>query len=384
VTRRGKPKGANIPRTEWKPRDPRGLFGLRDELIAVMRNEQWLVNTAESLREGRGTIQPHGTPMEGAVLLAQDETTRLRAATVCSVSAPMARLAVKAGEQLPTWGLRRDDLPRKEDGTAMLSGFMVFDAPIAEYVSEQQLGGPVVVSIVAASWGPTTLLFGDETLWVTFYSARPPSTIALAELAAMFGISERELRDNLDAATATLMWDNEIVGQFGGTEVRIAGVPEPIDPAAPPASYAAAHTASWLQTVRAAWMMMRPTTDSPGRRPLAEVVDVPTSSKATRRALREGIAMNTEPVRVLQLHHSRRNTAPYGRAGKKLDHQHEVEPHVRWQHYPSRGTIELIAIDTYVRGPKDAPFRPKPEQPKTVVRLDRPPGGRPPLPGEVQ
>lgn len=373
----------DILHADWKPREPRSLYGLRDELLATMQNERWLIGTAQALRNGQGTIQPHSNPDVGAMMLAEDETRRLRAATICSVSTPMTRLAIKAGKQLPTWGLRREDLPRKEDGkTPVLSGFMVFDAPIAEYAAGDPLGKPMRVAIVAVSWGPTQF-GGDDTLWVTFYSAKPQRN-DFAEHARRLGVTERELRDADEDVSKTLIWDNEIMGTFGGTEVKVAGVPEPIDPAAP-TSYAAAHTAPWLQTVRAAWMMMcRPAVETPGRRPLAEVVDVPTSSKATRRALRAGIAMNTEPVRVLQLHHSRRNTAPRYRDGKKLDYQQEVSDYVRWQHYPKRGTIELIAVDEYVRGPKDAPFKDKKQPPKTVLRLDRPPGGRPPRDDEVQ
>jgi hypothetical protein len=377
--RKPRPSTKDAIRAEWKPRDPRSLYTLRDELLASMGTDIWTIGVANALEKGQGTIQPHSNPTVGARMLAQDETDRLRAATICSVSAPMTKLAIRAGKLLPTWGLRREDLPRKADGkTPMLSGFAVFDAPFAEYTTNRN-GRPMRVSIVAASWGPTR--FGNEdTLWVTFYSAKL-DVVDMAALAREHGVSERALRDADAEANKTLVWDNEILGVFGQTEIRIAGSMQTIDPSAMVANYAAEHSAPWLQTLRAAWMMMRPEAHTGQRRPLAEVVDVPTSSKATRRALREGTAMNTEPVRVLRLHHSRRSTGPQFRDGKKLDHQHEVEPYVRWQHYPSRGTIELIAIDKYTRGPKDAPFRAKPP---TVLRLDRPPGGRPPREDEVE
>ncbi len=48
-----------------------------------------------------------------------------------------------------------------------------------------------------------------------------------------------------------------------------------------------------------------------------------------------------------------------------------VSGHIRWQPYPSRDTVEPIFIDTYDKGPENAPYRVGKNY--TVHRLDQPP-----------
>lgn len=225
------------------------------------------------------------------------------------------------------------------------------------------------MSIVAASWGPTQLVQEPaEHLWVTFWSLVHHDVGIRAFQNS--GLSLRDAR-KLQYSQGDYCWDNEVLLTYDQAEVRVAtadGESTVVDPSQ--RNLTANTTIEWIQTVRAAWLLMKQKT----QRPVADVADEPLSKTVRRQLRRKGY--NDDPIRVVTLHHHRQTRTTRERpSGYTVTVRSKVEGHVRWQPYRSRGVIEPIWIDDHVRGPKDAPWSP---HQTTVTVVDRPPGGRPP------
>lgn len=353
------------PAPQWTAPDPRQLPTLRRQLVDQMRNPFEHLTQAEALALGRGTINPDpNDPPGSARLLLADERRRLVSAKLFSITEELTALAVQAGRNLPKWKLRRDDAPSA-------CGFMVFDVPFATYHNDPLPGSrQETVVLVGVSWGPTVIA-PPTSVWVTFWSVTNHDLRAQL-LREQFGLRPDEARQQAYRQKADLTWDNEALLTFDSDKVRLAGTPTPVDPAGQ--SLAAETTASWVQTVRAAWLLMKPGSK------ITEIDERPLPSKERRRAERDGT--DSTGVRVVRIHSSRRraahppqhNSESAHRDGDYYSVRFPVSGHVRWQPYPSRGTIEPILIDPFDKGPQDAPYRVGSDF--TVWKLDRlPPDG---------
>jgi hypothetical protein len=347
-----------LPIVEWVAPQPRELPGIREDLADQMSSRFIYTQTVELMRENRGTVVPvPGDPKASALFLLSEEQARLQAARLYSVSAEMTQIAIAAGQKLPSWNVRPEDIPS-------MSGLMFFDEPIGHYATHSGAEGPRIVSIVAASWGRTG--YGgdpDGGRWVTFWSLTHQD-LGVEALRRVLEMSHRKATER-QAMLGRFSWDNEALLTFHSNKVHIhsGGLGQLIDPSE--AHLTSGTTLRFVQTVRAAWLLMKPD----GKRPIAEVVDSPLSRTVRRQAERDGYDSN--PVRIVTLHKQRRsnNAAPAGE--RKMKVRAHVSGHVRWQPYPSKGVIEPIWIADHVRGPDGAPFsRP------TVTVLNRPPGGK--------
>ncbi len=326
--------------SRWVPPQPRDLRCFREDMELDLQRHTVIIRTVQSMALGLGSLRPAGPPAKAAAFLLREERVRLHEAKLYSVSADMTQVAVAAGRKLPSWEVREEDVPDRAP-----SGLIVYDTPIVTYNSDNTTDP---VEIVAVSWGPTDLIDGSEdTLWLTFWSVTPAQDID------SFG---------------QLTWDNESTLTFGATGISIADGDRKIRRV----DFSKGHvvpetTASWVQTVRATWLLLKRT----GKRPIAEVSELPHSRTVRRTMEREGY--DPSPVRVVTLHRTirpRRRAAADDGGGYTIGKRYYVEGHVRWQPYPTRGVIEPIWIEDQTRGPEGAPW----SQPKTKVhRLDRPP-----------
>ncbi|WP_236787911.1 hypothetical protein [Amycolatopsis sp. GM8] len=335
-----------------------------------------MTTTAGMLSHGFGAINPDPRhPRRAAARLLEDERDRLISAPMYYVTDEMTAVAQQAGAKLPTWSVWPHDIPSP-------SGFMVFGASIGGYKSEHPSTGYADISIVAASWGRTSLMgHPDQYLWVTYWSAvNREDGIALAM--DSMGLNRQDAQRFVAENEADLAWDNEVLVEYGSPLTRVRTRSNEIleiDPAED-ASPLDGTCASYTQTVRAAWLLMK----REAKKPIATTEERWMRKSMQRQAENSGQPIYGEPrVTVVRLHTSRRSpsAATTGQARGKVKFRSLVSGHVRWQPYKSRNIIEPIWIEPYVRGPDNAPFRAGPKKVK-VNLLDRPPGGRPPVRGK--
>jgi hypothetical protein len=352
---------------EWNPPTPRELAGIREDIVKSTANVWVHENTALNLAAGRGTISlKNVSPRMAANVLLAEERRRLKAARLYSISDEMTQVSISAGRKLPSWAVRREDVPSP-------SGLMMFDTPIGHYRVDQPGEPSRIVSIVAASWGPTQIL-GESAdhLWVTFWS-RTRHDIGV-QLLQQNGYSLARARE-IQYSLGDFSWDNEVLLTYDSPVVSIKNIGDPgeaVDPS--DTSLASELTLGWIQTVRAAWLLMK----QDNKRPITEVKGIPLSKTVRKQLQHKGY--NNEPVRVVTLHQRNRPSAPRQHpSGYTVSVRTHVARHFRWQPYPSRGVIRGIWIEDHVRGPEGAPWS---QRKTTVARLDRPPGGRPPVNGK--
>jgi hypothetical protein len=227
---------AAIPTPPWNPPKPEQLPFLRLSLLDQLRNPLYQEEVARALASGLGTLHPlYGTPQEQAGALLYEERLRLNSAKMWSAGEEVVQLAVQAGQNLPTWKVRREDVLGP-------CGLLVFDAPIAQYVNT----GDETVSIVAASWGPSDFL-GDDQLWVTFWSV-VNFDLLTQTVKYQLGCSMAEAREVARLyKVADLNWDNEVALTFNDHTIRLADCTDPVDPAAEQHMLSQT-TTSWVQT----------------------------------------------------------------------------------------------------------------------------------------
>ncbi|QXV57426.1 hypothetical protein CVV72_10785 [Amycolatopsis sp. TNS106] len=296
-------------------------------------------------------------------MLLVEERRRLKSARLWAMTEAMTQVSIAAGRKLPSWEVRPEDVPSP-------CGLMMFDTPIGYYRADPPGEASQMVSIVAVSWGPTRIVETPANhLWVTFWSLTHHE-IGIRLLRSN-GYRLRDAR-RLQHSMGDFTWDNEVLLAYNEAEVSVInshGETEAVDPSNK--HLAANTTIEWIQTVRAAWLMMK----RDAKRPIAEVEELPLSKTERKQLQRRGY--NDDPVRVVGLHQDRRPRASREReSGYTVTVRSHVTGHVRWQPYPSKGVIEPIWIEEHVRGPKDAPWS---QQKTTVTVVDRPPGGRPPV-----
>jgi hypothetical protein len=127
-----------------------------------------------------------------------------------------------------------------------------------------------------------------------------------------------------------------------------------------------------VQTLRAAWLLIA----KANSQKILEVEERHVPRSVQKRQRRAGV-VDTSGVNVVRLHSTRRRRRSVSagedgnREGGKLSVRFPVSGHIRWQPYPTRGTIEPKFIETYDKGPEGAPYRVGKKY--TVYRLDEPP-----------
>ncbi|WP_052428600.1 hypothetical protein [Actinopolyspora erythraea] len=343
-----------LPPPLWEPPEPHRVPALREQLVDQLRSPWEMAMHTTLLRSGKGTINPDpARPDRAAASLLADEDRRLRGASLYSVTSEMTLYAREAGEKLPDWEVRRDDLPST-------SGFMVFDEPMGYYLNDDNpnLDRPATITIVAVSWGPTR--FGTtENLWVTFWSVTDFDR--QAEAYRRHGLAPDEADRIARQQRGPLTWDNEVLLNFQATGWQVYEHDRPVDVSAE--QLISQSTAPWVNTVRAAWLLMKQSS-------IAATTAESLPRSARRRAERQGLPSGA--VTVVHLNSRRRRASPATR-GKGHAHtvRYPVSGHWRSQPYPSRQTTERIWIEDHERGPEDAPFRPGRKH--TVRVLDAPP-----------
>lgn len=354
--------GMSEQRGEWSPPDPRGLPGLRDELIEHLRSAAAHDQTAQTLLGGLGTLSPQtGDPARDAAGLLADERSRLANAELYFVTEDMTRLAAAAAESLPVHTFHPEDLPAE-------AGFMVFAEPVGRYVPTKV---PNVqdthVQVVAVSWGPSQLMQTGAGVWMTFWSFTDTEGTARM-LQHTAGWSYSRAYEHVRQNTATLTWDNEVLMRYGSDRIAIAtedssynelrGTTARIDPEQG-WEQVRGTTAEWSQITRAAWLLIT----QPG---VTDVDDLAQSRAMRRRAERSGY--KASPVRVVRVRDHANTPERAGNAEERTYHvRWTVRGHWRNQWYPSRGEHRPVWINPHIKGPRDAPL----QSGETVHLLDQ-------------
>ena len=326
------------PTVPWKPPAPASVPELRAAMAHQMRSPWEIVQNAEALAAGRGSIVPPApTPQDAARILCEQEHRRLRDAQLYFVTEEMTRLAVAAGESLPDFHLEPEDVPAP-------SGFVVFEEPIGSYINIDG-DAPTRIPIVAVSWGPSELIpFPQGGVWFTFYAPTnwPQLERMAAEQAGRALNSKKRAR--LRQLRGPLTWDNESAqgyGQGSKAHYRPGDSHSDVD---------VDSIAPWSQTMRAAWLLM----DQPN---IADAEDLHRNRASVRRDQSEGF--NVRPVRLLRLRRAGKaqGTSDDERAARDYTCRWMVKGHWRQQWYPSRGLHRPIWINPHVKGPDGKPLK---------------------------
>ncbi|MFI6029576.1 hypothetical protein [Amycolatopsis magusensis] len=339
---------------QWEPPKPHELHDLRERLAEHLRSPYALGFTAAALEAGQGTIRPGGHPVEGAQLLLADELQRLSNASLYYVTPDVTELVQHASRNHSgKWDIQPEDLPS-------LAGFMVFGAPIAQYVRDDG----ALVPIVAVSWGESFLIDSHASgIWLTFWSVTHFE--AIAELFQVAGYSATEAARAARKQNADLNWDNEIYLPWNATKVATsnpfqARQVRTFDPTAVTASVT---TIDWLRVVHAGWIFCKPTS-------FTDVEQQHLSRKAARRAQRA--RLTPAPVRVVSVTRKPkpRVVKPTDSSGRTVGVRFPVGPFLRRQAYgPNWSQRRWTVVAGHWRGPEDAPVQIS----KKVNLVDSPP-----------
>lgn len=293
-----------------------GALKITDETLAAIYTKH--------IRDGRQLSHPGLPADEGGQKMARDENQRLRMSELFYVTGYMMTLAQTAARSLPAFRLVPEDLPSE-------SGFMYFETPIFEYVSED--GTPT--SIVAVTWGPW---YGapKPMLWLTWWSDTHRHVTEAVSRGRMLPEHGNLLRANFP-----ILADNESQIEFSEIEKvkdRIFKERATDD-----------EMFIWgVQIMRTIWTLLD--------QPLASSRPVAPSRADRRRLARQGI---TSPqVRVISL---RRPVVQYDEPddtseGRLYYHQWIVRGHWRQQWHSSRGEHRPIWIAPHIKGPDGAPL----------------------------
>ncbi|MGW4116718.1 hypothetical protein ACWEFJ_38085 [Actinosynnema sp. NPDC004786] len=345
----------------WTPPVAHDLPELREELAGQMRNPFELQITTEALKMGRGAIVPPGPPERAAAILLNEEYRRLQAARLFLVTEEMTELARVAGAGLPDFRLKPEDVPCP-------AGFVQFSSSIGDYHSPLPGGQRQRTHIVACSWGPTEMRTGRDGIWVTFWSPINHSRLA-GSLMRQQGLHRAEAERRMWASRGAMAWDNEAWMPYDGTDgitvVTHNHIQDTLTTAHEQRPEGDSSTASWIQTLRAAWLLMT----QPG---ITDVQEKPLSRRQQRRADREG--HRTDPIKIVRLrahptHPHTPGTDAGGRNAGAYTVRWMVRGHWRQQaHGPGRSQRRPIWINPHVKGPEGAPLNTG----DTVYLVDRP------------
>jgi hypothetical protein len=276
-------------------------------------------------------IPPGSTSVtDGAAQIAREEYQRVISADLFWVSAPMTALARDAAARLPAQTLHAHDLPSR-------TGFMVFEAPLADYLDFDGRE----VQVVAVSWGPWGGPCGRRDsgqrdqggIWLSFFS-HPAA--ALPREAFTGGIADRAALVPLMGTVPPVLPDNEAGWPFGDL---------PGDQGNPGGT-----TAAWALVTRAAWRLMR--------QPFAAETTERADRAARRRLARAG--QPAPDVRVIDIRRAERGRPPSGSAGSAREHAVQWRTAGHWRTYrrgPGRARPENRRIDPYLAGPDGRPVR---------------------------
>jgi hypothetical protein len=255
----------------YAPPAPQGLPELRGQLAHWLAGEGPGFYLAMALA-GLQWIPPGSTSVAaGAAQIARQACQRVISADLFWVSAPMTALARHVGAPLPAQTLHAHDLPSR-------TGFMVFEAPLADYLDIEGRE----VQVVAVSWGPwggpgsrpDTGQRDQGGIWLSFFSHPAP---ALPREAFTGGIADRAALAPLMSTVPPVLPDNEVGWLFG----ELPGDQE----------ISGGATAAWALVTRAAWRLMR--------QPFAAETTARADRGARRRLARAG--QPTPGVRVIHI-----------------------------------------------------------------------------------
>lgn len=300
-------------------------------------------------------------PYIAARQLAEDERRRLAAASLYWVSPHMTELTRAAAPGMPPFRPTIADLPAPY-------GLIYFAAPFA-LAEETPVADLAVFSdgstaavpggafqVCAATWGPWDYqgMWPHGGTWFTFYTARPPrETDGLDEAAAaaLRGLPPLRLDNECVIAAHSL--------SSGAENDEIADLVQQ-----------GTGTITWVHLLLCAFRLMatsRTASVSPWR-PMRAV---------RRRAARAQVDRPDEPVQLVDVTARPRSERGQsaGESGRSYRVRWLVEGHWRRQWYPASGVHRPRYIDTYVKGPEDAPL-----QLKEKVHVWREPAGEEPAP----
>jgi hypothetical protein len=308
----------------YAPPAPRGLPELRGQLARWLAGDGRVFYLSMALA-GFQRIPPDSTSVAaGAAQIARQEYQRVISADLFWVSAPMTALARHTAARLPAQPLHARDLPSR-------TGFMVFEAPLADYLDFDGRQ----VQVVAVSWGPWAGPSGrpdsgqrdQDGIWLSFFS-HPAA--ALPREAFTGGIADRAALTPLMGTVPPVLPDNEAGWPFGD---------RPGDQEIPGCT-----TAAWALVTRAAWLLMR--------QPFAAETTERADRAARRRLARAG--QPAPDVRVIDIRRAERGRPPSGSAGSTREHAVPWRTAGHWRTYrraPRGARPEDQRIDPSLAGP---------------------------------
>jgi hypothetical protein len=308
----------------WSAPEPGEVPELRSALVAHLRTDVAHITIRGALEEGKASVRPPGRPDAAARILLGEECYRLSEAQLFYASADMTQLAVAAGTTLPNFTITPEDLPAPV-------GFMVFAGVIGSYVNADLPDEPQRIPIVAVSWGPSgfTSNLPHGGLWLTFWTG-PDHEFFRAHIAKENWPNPEEAFRQMIQAHGPMLWDNESVWPYSGVDA------EPDEDQLT--------TAGWMQSVRAAWLLM-------SQPKVSEVTEIPRARPGRKRDARDGL--NAAPVRLLHLRRATREQgAPDGdHAASDYTCRWMVSGHWREHWYPKRQVHRPMWIAPPYQGP---------------------------------
>lgn len=273
---------------------------------------------------------------------AADWSHALRVADLYYIGADMTRLAINAGQALPSYRLHPEDLPTR-------NGLLVWEEPVADaYEGGEYTGAP----ITAATW--TTTGHGVEVrTWATRenwlrYMAAGDTRAGLAQLTPT---EVQSLRRRQPQPIVTLHTSYLPFGRIPGW---LANAPDDTSTMSLVELESRARALEQIEEAERAlivtWLLM-------GQTLIRENIEYASKAGAKRIARLDPNLLTA--VRYVQLRHRgipTQDRTPGDGPGRQHSHRWIVRGHWRNQYYPSRKTNRPIWIDDHLKGPDGAPI----------------------------
>lgn len=332
----------SAPSTPWKPPLPTQVPAVHAALLRWVGSAFGIITTAEAHAHGDSTIVPIApTPMQSAMAVHAEELRRLRDAHLYAVDDEMTAQAIAAGTRLSDWSLTPSDLPCEQ-------GFVIYDAPIG-YTDT----GHGAIPVVACSWGPSPGCAPPQgAVWLTFWTAPDPDSLALAGMNAFLGEDTDEL---LGDSPVRLLWDDEALVSWSSDAPEIPTEPYLVHRVDDITGIIASdRTVPWIRTIIATWLLIQQPT-------VTEIAEQHASRPQRRRAQRTGRVL--PPVRVVSIHRAvHRSPRPLTPSGRVVGVRFPVEGFWRNQPYGQERALRRRQwIAEHWRGPRDAPVLDRPK-----------------------
>lgn len=263
-----------------------------------------------------------GANEEDRSRLLEQERLRWKLAELFYVTRDMAQLALVAGSTLPSFKLRREDLPSE-------CGMLYYEEAFDRAATAD--GRRTAVQVCA--WGPVV----SETMrrrgvWMSFWADQRFTL----DQALSLGRMTRAQVDAMAHALPRLGYDDEGIWWFDRDD----------DEQGDDRTLGLEGVAGMMRVIRASWLLMQ--------QPISSIRRLQPRHSELRMMRRR--KLDPRSVRIVSLRH--RQTESVGNEAETREYTHRwiVRGHWRNQWYPSQGRHIPLWIHAHVKGPEGAPL----------------------------